>query len=84
MFKFFTKFSNKKKGPNSNQQGKIDANKKTGGDTKRRVTESTEENLNYLDFFHNNHELLKKFEVLEKIGGGSFGQIFKVKDKASK
>lgn len=83
MFKFFTKFSNKKKGPNSNQQGKIDTTKKTGGDTKRRVTESTEENLNYLDFFHNNHELLKKFEVLEKIGGGSFGQIFKVKDKVS-
>jgi len=83
MFKFFTKFSNKKKGPNSNNQGKEEKSKKHGGDNKRRVTESTEENLNYLEFFHNNHEILKKFEILEKIGGGSFGQIFKVKDKAT-
>ena len=84
MFKFFTKFSKAKKGSNSNAQGKAESSKKHHvADNKRRVTESTEENLSFLDFFHNNHELLKKFEILEKIGGGSFGQIFKVKDKVS-
>lgn len=85
MFKFFSKFSKQKKGTASNQTLKADNSKKpTIGDNKRRVTESTEENLSSLDFFHNNHELLKRFDVLEKIGGGSFGQIFKVKDKATK
>lgn len=83
MFKFFTKFSKPKKGQGSNAQNKADSSKKHAGDNKRRVTESTEENLSYLDFFHNNHELLKRFDILEKIGGGSFGQIFKVKDKST-
>lgn len=84
MFKFFSKFSKSKKGQGSGIQGKAESTKKiSGADNKRRVTESTEENLSYLDFFHNNHELLKKFEILEKIGGGSFGQIFKVKDRVT-
>ena len=84
MFKFFKSFSKPKKGPTSNQQGKGESSKKHHGtDNKRRVTESTEENLSFLEFFHNNHELLKRFEIVEKIGGGSFGQIFKVKDKST-
>lgn len=78
MFKLFSRFYTKQKKSNT----KSDNNKKKS-DPKRRVTESTEDNLSYLECFQNNHEILRKFEILEKIGGGSFGQIFKVKDKVS-
>lgn len=77
MFKLFSRFYSKQK-----TEKKPDPPKKKS-DQKRKITESTEDNLTYLECFQNNHEILKKFDILEKIGGGSFGQIFKVRDKST-